>query len=302
MSDAVAQCLRDNVRVLLVGTRHAGNIGAAARALKTMGLRRLELVDPDVVPDAESVRLAAHAADVLASARRHLDLASAIADCTLAVATSARDRRLGPPLLTPREAAPAIVEAARGGGVALVFGREPSGLTNAEVQRCQLQVCVPADPDYGSLNVAMTVQLLAYELRLECLRLDTANAAPGATGVAATDAAALADAASRQRHAGRRRTAQAATQDAVDRLLAHLLATATRVGYLDPRRPRLLAQRLRRLLVRARLEDAEVRLLRGLLASVDAAVPGDLAGAAGDGVGAPPAATGARDRRPPGDT
>lgn len=278
----VTDLIRANVRVLLVGTRHPGNLGAAARALKTMGLRRLDLVAPDVAPDAESVRLAAHALDVLEQATRHQDLDAALADCTFAVATSARDRRLGPPVVTPREAAPAIVHAARSGPVALVFGREPSGLTNAEIQRCQLQVRVPSDPDYGSLNLAATVQLLAYEVRVEALRAaeeetlaTAAKSAPASLpeGSTSVTPARRTPPSSRDAdgHVPARavRRARAATQDEMERLLDHLMRTLTSVGYHDPLRPRLLLQRLRRLLVRAQLEDPEVRLLRGMLAAVE---------------------------------
>src|SRR5690242_8233019 len=158
------------VRMVLVGTQHPGNIGSAARALKTMGLSRLVLVAPERFPHAEADALAAGAGDLLLAARVHADPAEALADCRLVLGCTARDRRIALPVLSPREAAArAAAVAGAGGEVALLFGRERTGLDNAELQLCHAAVHIPANPDYSSLNLAAAVQVLAYELRLALL-------------------------------------------------------------------------------------------------------------------------------------
>ena len=148
----------DDIRVVLVNTSHSGNIGSAARAMKTMGLSKLYLVDPACEIDSHASALSAGASDVLGNAVIVDKLEDAIADCALTIGTSARSRTLSWPMVEPRECGEKLVAEAENGPVALVFGRENSGLTNEELQLCNYHVCIPANPEYSSLNLAMAVQ------------------------------------------------------------------------------------------------------------------------------------------------
>lgn len=232
------------VRMVLVGTQHPGNIGSAARALKTMGLSRLVLVAPERFPHAEADALAAGAGDLLESARVLQDPAGAVAECRLVLGCTARDRRIALPMLSPREAAVRAAETARAGGeVALLFGRERTGLDNAELQLCHAAVHIPANPDYSSLNLAAAVQVLAYELRLALL------AAP--EGSAAGDEG---------------RGEPPATHVQLEGLFAQLAETLDAIDFHKGRAPESAMRKLRRLFLRAGLNEREVRLLRGVLA------------------------------------
>jgi tRNA/rRNA methyltransferase len=234
--------LLERIRIVLARPSHTGNIGAAARAMKTMGLADLRLVAPRHRPDAKAVALAAGAADVLEAARESARIEDALEGVVLAAGFSARTRDLSHPLQALREAAPAILAAAAEGPVALVFGNETSGLSNEEMGRCALHVSIPANPAYGSLNLAAAVQVACYEL--------------------ASAAQAFAPAPPAER--------EAATSEDVEALVAHWEAAMAESGYLDPARPGRLMERLRRLLARARLERAEVKFLRGMLAAFEA--------------------------------
>lgn len=156
----------ENIRIVLVETSHSGNIGSAARAMKTMGLAHLYLVAPKQRVDAQAIALAAGAEDVVNNAVQVNDFADAIAGCSLVIGTSARLRHVQTPLIEPRECAEKAIFHARRGNVAIVFGRERSGLTNDELLKCRYHLTIPANPDYSSLNLAMAVQLVAYELRI----------------------------------------------------------------------------------------------------------------------------------------
>ncbi|RME33740.1 MAG: RNA methyltransferase [Gammaproteobacteria bacterium] len=237
----------DRIRVVLVGTTHPGNIGGAARAMKAMGLRRLYLVRPERFPCAEATARASGADDLLAGAVVCETLAKAVADCHLVIGTTARERRLPWPVLDPRACGElALTHADAGEEVALVFGREHSGLTNEELALCQRAIRIPTDPDFSSLNLAAAVQVLCYELRM-------AAGAP-----------------QRREAAGRQeRRVPPATRQELDALHRHLLAAMTAVGFLDPDKPRQLPRRLARLLVRAGLDHNEVQILRGFLAAVE---------------------------------
>ena len=231
-----------NIRVVLVRPSHPGNIGAAARALKTMGLDSLHLVNPRHFPAAEADARAAGARDVLERARVHASLASALAGCTLAVAATARQRELPHDVLDARAAARELAGAAAGSHpVAIVFGNESAGLSNEEAASCQIWASIPANPDYSSLNLAAAVQVFAYEVRM-------------ALGLGAT-----------LPQAG----PSAATLDQVELLHQHFERTMTHAGFHDPANPKRLLPRLRRLLARARLETEEVDILRGFLKAVD---------------------------------
>jgi tRNA/rRNA methyltransferase len=233
-----------NIRIVLSRTTHPGNIGAAARAMKTMGLESLWLVAPRYFPHADAEARAAHATDVLAAATVCATLDEALAGVTYAVACSARPRDLSLEAADARQAAAGVLTVAQAHPVAVVFGNEASGLTTDEVGHCQLIVHVPANPEYPSLNLAAAVQVLAYELRM----------------------GALDGAVAPLRNGG----GEPARLEDVERLYAHLEKTLHDIGYTDPQRPQKLMQRLRRLFARSRLEREEVNILRGILGSVDA--------------------------------
>ncbi|OBS10631.1 RNA methyltransferase [Acidihalobacter prosperus] len=234
----------DAIRIVLVEPSHPGNIGAAARAMKTMGLSRLYLVAPELYPHAEATARASGADDVLARAAVCQNLDAALAGVTLVLGTSARARNLEWPTIPPREAATRI-GAETGGEVAILFGRERSGLTNAELERCHYRVHIPASPDYSSLNLASAVQILCYELAL---------AADHETGVSRITEI-----------AGEAVDESYAEQIDVDRFYAHLEQALVEIDFLDPENPRQLMRRLKRLFNRTRLLQTEVNLLRGIL-------------------------------------
>lgn len=232
------------VRVVLVEPSHPGNIGAVARAMKTMHLDDLALVRPARYPSAEATARASGADDVLARARVVETLDEALAGCVFVAATTARRRHLPWPEADAAGAAGRLLEETAGGPVALMFGREHSGLTNAEIERCNLLVNIPANPDYSSLNLAAAVQILCYELHRQ------AGATPAPVG-------------------DRSGVRSEATSDEVNGMLEHLRRVAVAVEFLDPAAPRLLMRRLGRLFNRARLERTEVQILRGFLAAVE---------------------------------
>jgi tRNA (cytidine32/uridine32-2'-O)-methyltransferase len=228
-------------RIVLVGTQHPGNIGSAARAMKTMGLRDLALVAPERFPDVEANALAAGAGDVLEEASVHGSLADALGDCRLVIATTARHRTVPMPELTPREAAGRLLEAAASGPVALVFGRERTGLENEELQLCHAAVCIPADPVYSSLNLAQAVQVLCYEWRLAWLQAQPRPAAP------------------------REDAEPPAAHAEMESFFAHLGAFLDEIDFHKGKDPAVVTQRLRRLFLRAEPDSRELRILRGIL-------------------------------------
>ena len=262
------------VRIVLVNTQHGGNVGSAARAMKTMGLRRLVLVAPAEFPSQEASWLAVHAADLLAEAVVVDSVADAVRDCALVIGTSVRLRRFALPVLVPREAEQLVLDMTRQSDqaqIAIVFGRESSGLTEDELLSCNRQVSIPADPAYSSLNLAMAVQILCYELHL------AARAAGLSTGLAAgadgaQPAVPLAAAAVAATTPAVQELDPPATLHDLQNLLGHAASTFTAVGYHVPERPRHLLPRLRRLFGRAGMLASEVRLLRGALSAIDAAL------------------------------
>jgi RNA methyltransferase, TrmH family, group 1 len=234
------------IRVVLVGTQHPGNIGSAARALKTMGLARLALVAPERYPHQDAIALAAGADDVLAAASLHATLADAVADCRLVLGCTARSRRIALPEQDPRQAvATLLAEAGQGTEVALVFGRERTGLENDELQLCHGAVHIPANPDYGSLNLAAAVQVLCYELRMAWL----AGAAVATFGP-------------EHRH----QRDQPASHAQMEGLFGQLAETLEAIDFHKGRAPESALRKLRRLFLRSRPDLREVRLLRGILA------------------------------------
>lgn len=231
----------DNIRIVLVNTSHTGNIGSTARAMKTMGLSDLYLVDPVSAPDGKSSALAAGAGDVLANATIVSDLSEAVKDCALIVGTSARSRTLPWPMLTPRECGVKMVQEGQKGPVALVFGRENNGLSNDELQLCHFHVCIPANPEYSSLNLAAAVQTLCYEIRMGYLNLDSYPDIESDYPLS----------------------------EDLERFYVHLENTLTKTGFIVKNHPGVVMTKLRRLVNRARPESQELNILRGILSAID---------------------------------
>ena len=236
----------ENIRIVLSHTSHPGNIGAAARAMKTMGLSHLTLVNPKKFPHNEAVARAAGAEDLLVNAKICSSLNEALADTVFALAISARHRNLGPEPIQARVAAAEVLALAEKGVVALVFGNETSGLSNEEVQHCQRTVFIPASTEYTSLNLGSAVQILCYELRL---------AAFGGHPPVQTKAVPFAS--------------PLATNDDVERFYTHLESVMVTTGFLDPQQPKRLMSKLRRLFGRSDLERDEINILRGILDAVE---------------------------------
>jgi len=234
-----------SVRIVLVATSHPGNIGATARAMKTMGLNRLYLVTPDFFPDLMACEMAAGADDVLNGAIVTQSLDEALQGSQLVIATSARPRGLSLPGLSPPSCAELIVGQPDDTEVAIVFGRERSGLTNEELLRCHYHVNIPSNPDYSSLNLAQAVQIIAYELRMALLQ-------PKAQVT--------------------HREEELATHDEIEHFYTHLTEVLTTINFLKSHNPQRVQQRIRRLFNRAGMERMEVAILRGILSSVQKAI------------------------------
>jgi len=228
-----------NIRIVLCRTSHPGNIGSAARAMRTMGITDLALVNPERYPDPQTQWFAAGATDVLAAARVCATLDEALQGTKFAVACSARQRDVAVPMVDVRAAAAEATEVAQLHPVAFVFGNETSGLSNDEVARCNLLASIPVDPAFSSLNVAAAVQVFCYELRMAC----------GGTLPVPKDE-------------------QLATHEEVEAFYGHLESTMMQTGFLNPAHPRKLMLRLRRLFGRSRLQVEEVNILRGILSSL----------------------------------
>ncbi len=250
------------IRFVLVGTQHPGNIGAAARAMKTMGLHRLVLVAPLRALDEDAYRRSAGAEDVLGDAPVFGSLAEAVADCTLVIGCTARSRRVSLEELLPADGGRrALAKAVEPAEVAFVFGRERTGLTNEELQLCHAAVHIPSDPAFSSLNLAAAVQVLAYEVRLAQLtQLQLSESRQAAPQVA-----------------GPRESAASHAQ--LEGMFGQLGEALDDIDFHKGRAPESAMRKLRRLFLRAELSEQEVRLLRGILS--DAQRMARLAGKAG---------------------
>jgi tRNA/rRNA methyltransferase len=251
-----AQWIDPGYEFVLVQPSHAGNIGAAARALKVMGFNRLTVVNPrqiDFACHPEAVAFASGAQALLDSAQPAATLGQALANTTLAIAVSAAGREFSARPMAPEAAAIlAIAEIARGGRVSWVFGTERTGLSIAEAQQCQALCSIESHPEYGSLNLAQAVQVIAYAAR-------AALHQPVAKTAALTDLAPSEP----EGHRG------FATLGQVEGVMVHLEKTLTSIEFLNPAQPKRLMPRLRRLFARTRLEQEEVDILRGICATVD---------------------------------
>lgn len=230
-----------SVRIVLAGTSHPGNIGAVARAMKNMGLEELVLVDPWHFPHEDATARASGAEDVLDAARVVTSLEDALADCVYVAGASARSRTIGWPSMAPRECAAALLEQGTHGDVAVVFGPEKSGLTNDDLDRCHTLLTIPTVPGFSSLNLAMAVQIICYEIRVAQFDVSDETCEPDSPP---------------------------ATAEELEHFYAHLEDVLEASGFLDPDNPRLLMRRLRRLFLKASPDKNEINILRGILAAL----------------------------------
>lgn len=265
MPQAGTDTFDDQIRIVLVETSHSGNIGAVARAMKNMALGNLWLVNPASFPDETSYARAAGASDVLDNARVVSSLDEAIADCVCVMGTSARGRKVPWPVIAPPDAAAKAAEHSGAGPVALVFGREAHGLSNEELQRCNFHIHIPSNPDYSSLNLSMAVQVICYELRMHYLRgLEGGEGSPYlkpmvAPGDSGWD------------------VPPAPVRD-VEGFFSHLEQVLVDVDFHRREKPGLLMTRLRRLFQRAKLDQTEISILRGVLTAVQKTAGADKTG------------------------
>ncbi|MBS3954006.1 MAG: RNA methyltransferase [Methylomicrobium sp.] len=230
----------DNIVIVLVETSHPGNIGAVARAMKNMCMKRLVLVSPKLFPCADATSRASGADDILASAVVCSTLQEAIADCQIVIGSSARCRTISWPEITPRECAEKLSLDARDNKVAIVFGRESSGLKNEELDLCQYLLRIPCNPDYSSLNLAAAVQVICYELFVASgQRYDVAIGDKGEIPLA--------------------------TADQMESYYEHLAQALSDIGFMHPDKSKTIMRRLRRVYNRIQLDTKELDILRGIL-------------------------------------
>jgi len=253
-SEARVAARLSKIRVVLINTTHPGNIGATARAMKVMGLQQLHLVTPKTFPDAEATAMASGADDLLQHAVIHGSLESALEGCSLVLGTSARLRSLSMPQMDVRKAAESALTEhdtaqQNSGDIAILFGRERYGLTNDEIQRCHQLVHIDTNPDYGSLNLAQAVQVIGYELRM--FAIGEAGVTVSPLDWVPVDAGQM------------------------ERFFVHLEQTLLDIAFLNPEQPKKLMMRLRRLFNRARPDQNEINILRGILAASQRAASKD---------------------------
>ncbi|MFT6407523.1 MAG: tRNA (cytidine32/uridine32-2'-O)-methyltransferase [Arenicella sp.] len=232
----------DNIRIVLVRTFHPGNIGSAARSMKTMGLTDLALVSPIDYPSDEAVKMAAGATDVLANASVHGSITDAIKDCTAVIASTARPRGYDLPEVNPSEAAEILLNAANTNPVALIFGPERMGLHNDDIQFAKYRVTIPANPEYSSLNMASAVQTLSYEIFKTAQASDTPNSV--------------------------RASRELPTSNQLELFYQHLESVLRDISFLRPHQGETL-QRLRHLYSRAEPDVLELNILRGILSATE---------------------------------
>lgn len=247
----------DKIRIVLVNTTHPGNIGAAARAMKNMGLSELCLVEPKLFPHPDAIARSSRADDILETALVVESLEEAVADCQLVVGTSARGRHIPWPIVNPRELSAQVSERLSKTPddfkVAILFGREDRGLTNEELHACHLHVHIPTNPDFSSLNVGAAVQVIAYELRM-ALQESVVDEAP---------------------QWGVDWDIELADQKEIELMFNHLEQTLIEIKFLEPDNPRQLMTRLRRLLLRAVPDKVEVNIIRGILTKINRSISND---------------------------
>lgn len=234
----------DNIRIVLVNPSHPGNIGSVARAMKTMELRHLYLVNPKDFPSATATALAAGADDILATAKVTSSLTEALTGINIIIGTSARPRVLQLPTLDPRQAAALVTAETKINNVAVLFGRENNGLSNEELEMCNYQLYIPTNPIFSSLNIAAAVQLIAYEIKM---------AQPTNNTFAMPQT-------------------EPATTEEIQYFYQHLEQTLTTIDFLQPSNQRGLMAKLKLLFNRAKLEKTETSILRGVLTAINRAI------------------------------
>jgi tRNA (cytidine32/uridine32-2'-O)-methyltransferase len=257
------------IRFVMVGTTHPGNIGAAARAIKTMGFTQLDLVSPRHFPHPDAVAMASGAEDLFAQTRLYETLSEAVADCGLVIGLTSRSRRLASEILSIREAGARVIEESARHPVALLFGCEHSGLSNDELNRCHYHLHIPTQPNFASLNVAAAIQLIAYELRMAQMESLANRSAPLSSPSGSTESVFTVKDSAEVQDTTQVAVQAAASQEEVDRLVQHLERSLLRTGFLDAGNPRRLIYRLRRFFQRARPDQNEVNIWRGILTSFD---------------------------------
>jgi len=238
-SEAQVAARLSHIRIVLINTSHPGNIGATARAMKVMGMQHLHLVNPKTFPCHEATAMASGADDLLQRAVIHDALESALDGCSLVMGTSARLRSLPMPQMDLRSAAKSVLTEHHGQDIAILFGQERAGLTNDEIQRCHQLVHIETNPEFGSLNLSQAVQLMAYELRMAVIG--------GAGSVQAPSDWVPVDAGQ------------------MEMFFVHLEQTLLDIGFMNPDQPKRLMARMRRLYNRARPDQNEINILRGIL-------------------------------------
>ena len=234
----------DSIKIVLVGTTHPGNIGAAARAIKTMGLRKLDLVSPKDFPSDEAIYRSKAAKDILELASIHETLFDSVKDCEMVIGTSARNRKVPWPILNPKNASREINLTVKNNcKVAIVFGREDRGLTNEELGLCNLHVHIPTNKDYSSLNLAQAVQIMTYEIRMSFIDLENAE----------------------NDHEW---DVDLATSEQTERLIDHMDELMKEVEFYDMENPRKLLVRVRRFFKRSGIDVMEANIFRGLFSAI----------------------------------
>ncbi|WP_250658510.1 RNA methyltransferase [Alkalimarinus coralli] len=253
-----------NVRIVMMNTSHPGNIGAVARAMKNMGLAELCLVSPKSFPDIVAERRAAGAKDILAATKVVDTFDEAVEGCVSVIGASARGRKIPWPVMNPRDCAEKVREFALSAEqvigkenqnkVAIVFGQEDRGLSNEELQRCNYHVHIPTNPEYGSLNVAMALQVVVYELRMDYLLYSGLGDGKQTSSTLSPEDEGWDEV--------------IATSEEVEGLMGHLEQVMIKTEFYDPDNPRQLIPRLRRLFQRSRMDKIEVNIMRGFLNTV----------------------------------
>tara|TARA_Y100000741_G_scaffold245804_1_gene188653 strand:+ start:263 stop:1021 length:759 start_codon:yes stop_codon:yes gene_type:complete len=234
----------DSIKIVLVGTTHPGNIGAAARAIKTMGLRHLDLVCPKEFPSEQAIYRSKAAKDILENARIYQSLLESVKDCEMVIGTSARNRKVPWPVLDPKNASKEINSNVRNNSkVAIVFGREDRGLTNEELGICNLHVHIPTNEDYTSLNLAQAVQIMTYEVRMSFIGEDNIES-------------------------DQEWDVDIATSDQTERLIEHMDELMQDVEFYDIENPRKLIMRVRRFFKRSGIDVMEANIFRGLFSTI----------------------------------
>ena len=259
VDNAVVSAHLSHVRIVMVNTTLPANIGSALRAMKTMGLSKLVLVEPKIYPHPDIDALAAGATDLIKQIEIVPTLQEAIKDCHLVFGTSARNRTIPWPLLDARPAAEKSLQAVVQDKqeIAIVFGREDRGLTNEELAMANYHVTIPVNSDYGVLNVAQAIQVICYEMRMAAMALTEQKKDPEAT-MHVTDEIDM------------QWDEPLVTHEQMEQFYPHIEKMLAEIEFMDPKNPRLLPLRLRRLFGRIQLDRMEYHLLRGIFSRVQA--------------------------------